>query len=87
MSNDKDATNMVILKVDYIELVVPADAAMAFMKQITGGDICKLYNKWMDKSKSSIEVLEHVEVSIHHLSRERYAIAKMTTASLKDEAQ
>lgn len=87
MSNDKDndAAKLVILKVDYMELVVPIEAAMAFMKLIAGGDTNKLHNKWINETKSSIEVFEHVDLSIHHLSTERYALAKMSTASLQDD--
>lgn len=83
---DNDAAKLVILKVDYMELVVPVEAAIAFMKLIAGGDTNKLYNKYIQETKSSIEVFEHVDLSIHHLSPERYALAKMSTASLKEDS-
>lgn len=83
--NDKDAAKLVILKVDYMELVVPVEAAMAFMKLIAGGSAYKLHNKWISETKSSIEVFEHVDLSIHHLSAERYALAKLSTASLQED--
>jgi hypothetical protein len=85
MSNDKDAAKLVILKVDYMELVVPVEAAMAFIKLVAGGSTDKLHNKWINETKSSIEVFEHVDLSIHHLSPARYALAKMSTASLKED--
>lgn len=84
-SNDKEAAKLVILKVDYMELVVPVEAAMAFIKLIAGGSAYKLYGKYIQETKSSIEVFEHIDLSIHHLSTERYALAKMTTASLKED--
>jgi hypothetical protein len=84
MSNKED--KLVILTIGYVELLVPCESAMAFMKHIVGEPVCKFDSKWQSDAKKSLEVLEPATITIGHLSPERYAIAKLTTAALMAKA-
>lgn len=80
MSNKED--KLVILTIGYVELLVPCDSAMAFMKHIAGEPVCRFESKWQSDAKKSLEVLEPATITIGYLSPERYAVAKLTTAAL-----
>ena len=81
-----DGKGMVVLRIGYNELVVPAKAAMVFMEYIASGGAYKIESKWMSGESNggrghSIEIVEPAEIEIKNLPLERVALAKLNTAT------
>lgn len=85
MSNKED--KLVLLTIGYMDLVVPCNSAMAFMKHIAGEPIHRFDSKWQSDTKKSLECLEPVTIMIGHIDPERFAIAKLTTEALKTKKE
>lgn len=83
-----DGKGMVVLRIGYNDLVVPAKAATVFMEFIANGGAYKFDSKWMDGAGSgrgtSVEVIEPADIEIKHLPTERVALAKLNRAVYKE---
>jgi len=81
-----DGKGMVILRIGYNELAVPAKAATMFMEFIANGGAYRFDSKWMESGNNggrghSMEIVEPAEIEIKHLPLERVALAKLNTVA------
>ena len=81
-----DGKGMVVLRIGYNELAVPAKAATMFMEFIANGGAYRFDSKWMQSEENngrghSMEVIEPAEIEIKHLPLERVALAKLNTVA------
>ena len=72
-----DGKGMVVLRMGYGDLLVPVKAAALFMDCIANGGVYKFESQWMSETKQSLETVEPADVSIHNLTLERVALAKL----------
>lgn len=86
MNIDIDPKKYVVMRFDYKEVLVPASAATTLIKLMTEGSVYCFESKWDNDTKNSFEVLKEVELSVHALSHERFAVAKLTTAGLENKS-
>lgn len=77
MKKIEDVSELASLKLGYIEVVMPFEAAVAFMRAASGNSVVRFDRKWVKGHDGGWEVLEDIEVSMNLVSKERLALAKL----------
>ncbi len=77
MKKTEDVGEPVSVKLGYMEVVMPFEAAVAFMRAASGGSIARFDRKWVKGHDGGWEVLEDIEVSMNLVSKDRLALAKL----------
>ena len=72
-----DGKGMVVLRMGYGDLLVPVKAAGLFMDYIDNGGVYNFESQWMSETKQRLETVGPADVSIHNLTLERVALAKL----------